>query len=82
MSFPTQVRTQDNVLAAEIRNTLTNGGTWTDTVALTAASGTASNTVTSVGASFSTTVLDNNFKSLSAKLNELITLVNNVNAQN
>jgi hypothetical protein len=49
-------------------------------VALTAASGTASNTVTTVGAAFSTTVLDNNFKSLAAKLNELITLINNVNA--
>jgi hypothetical protein len=82
MSFPLQIATQDNVLAARVRNVLANGGTWTDVVSLTAASGTASNTVTSVGGSFSTTVLDNNFKSLSAKLNELITLVNNVNAQN
>ena len=82
MSFPLQVATQDNVLAAQVRNVLANGGTWTNVVSLTAASGIASNTVTSVGASFSTTVLDNNFKSLSAKLNELITLVNNVNAQN
>jgi len=82
MSFPLQIATQDNVLAARVRNVLANGGTWTDTVALTAASGTASNTVTSVGASFSTTVLDNNFKSLASKLNELITLINNVNAQN
>jgi hypothetical protein len=67
-------------MAAKVRNVLTNGGTWTDTVALTAASGTASNTIASVGATFSTTVLDNNFKSLSSKLNELITLINRVNA--
>jgi hypothetical protein len=80
MSFPLQVATQDQVLAAQIRNVLANGGTWTDTVALTAASGTAGNTVSTVGAAFSTTVLDNNFKSVAAKINELITLINRVNA--
>lgn len=80
MSFPLQIATQDNVLAARVRNVLANGGTWTDKVALTAASGTAGNTVTTVGATFSSTVLDNNFKSLAEKLNELITLINNVNA--
>ncbi len=80
MSFPLQVATQDNVLAAQVRNVLANGGTWTDTVALTAGSGVTSNTITTVGAAFSTTVLDNNFKSLAEKLNELITLINNVNA--
>ena len=80
MSLPLQIATQDQVLAAQVRNVLTAGGTWTDVVALTAASGTASNTVATVGASFSTTVLDNNFKSLAAKLNELITLINRVNA--
>lgn len=80
MSFPLQVATQDQVFAAQMRNVFVSGGTWTDTVALTAASGTASNTITTVGASFSTTALDNNFKSLAAKLNELITLINRVNA--
>jgi hypothetical protein len=80
MSFPLQIATQDNVLAAQVRNVLANGAAWTDTVALTAGSGVTSNTITTVGAAFSTTVLDNNFKSLAAKLNELITLINNVNA--
>ena len=80
MSFPLQIATQDNVLAARVRNVLANGGTWTDVAPTVASSGTASNTITTVGAAFSTTVLDNNFKSLSAKLNELITLINNVNA--
>jgi hypothetical protein len=78
--FPIQVRTQDNVLAAQIRSVLANGADWTNTVALTAGSGVASNTIATVSTSFSTTVLDNNFKSLAAKLNELITLINNVNA--
>lgn len=80
MSLPLQIATQDQVLAAQVRNVLANGGTWTDTVALTAASGTASNTIATVGAAFSTTVLDDNFKSLAEKLNELITLINRVNA--
>jgi hypothetical protein len=82
MSFPLQVRTQDNVLAAQVRNVLTNGADWTNTVALTAATGTASNTIGDVGGSFNQTTLNNNFKSLAAKVNELITLINNVNAQN
>jgi hypothetical protein len=51
-------------------------------VALTAATGTASNTIGDVGASFNQTTLNNNFKSLASKVNELITLINNVNAQN
>ena len=82
MSFPIQTRTQDNVLAAQVRSVLTNGADWTNTVALTAATGTASNTISDVGATFSQTTLNNNFKSLAAKVNELITLINNVNAQN
>jgi hypothetical protein len=82
MSFPIQVRTQDNVLAAQIRSVLANGADWTNTVALTAATGTAGNTISDVGASFNQTTLNNNFKSLASKVNELITLINNVNAQN
>lgn len=42
-------------------------------VALTAASGTANDTVTDVGASFDQTTLNNNFKDLAAKINELRT---------
>lgn len=80
MSFPRITKTADNVLAANIRGVLAAGGDWTDVVSLTAASGTAGNTVATVGASFSTTVLDNNFKSLASKVNELITLINRVNA--
>jgi hypothetical protein len=80
MAFPLQVATQDHVLAAQVRNVLANGGTWTDVVVLTAATGTASNTIADVGATFNQTTLNNNFKSLAAKVNELITLVNNVNA--
>lgn len=41
-------------------------------VALTAATGTASDTIADVGASFSQTTLNNNFKSLADKLNALI----------
>lgn len=80
MSFPLQIATQDNVLAAQVRNVLANGGTWTNVVALTAATGTASNTIADVGATFSQTTLNNNFKSLASKVNELVTLINNVNA--
>lgn len=79
-SLPLEVKTQDNVLAARVRNVLANGGTWTDVVSLTAASGTASNTVSDVGATPSQATLNNNFRSLAAKVNELITLINNVNA--
>lgn len=40
--------------------------------ALTAATGTASNTIADVGSSFSQTTLNNNIKSLAAKINEVI----------
>jgi hypothetical protein len=43
------------------------------TVALTVSVGTASNTIADVTAAFSQTVLNNNFRSVSAKINELIT---------
>jgi len=38
---------------------------------LTAATGTAGNTISDVGATFSQTTLNNNFKSLSAKINAI-----------
>jgi hypothetical protein len=43
------------------------------TVALTVSVGTASNTIADVGASFTQATLNNNFRSVSAKINELIT---------
>lgn len=42
---------------------------------LTAASGTAGNTVSDVGDSFSQTTLNNNFASVSAKINAIITAI-------
>lgn len=41
-------------------------------VALTAATGTASNTIADVGGAFNQTTLNNNFKSLASKLNEVL----------
>jgi hypothetical protein len=43
--------------------------------ALTAASGTADNTVADVGAAFNQTTLNNNFKDLASKVNEIITIL-------
>lgn len=97
MSLPLSVSTQDQVFAAGVRNVLTNGGAWTNVVSLTAASGTASNTITGVGtvvgagATDTTAALkadvdarlvtiNSNLKSLAEKVNELIVLVNRVNA--
>jgi hypothetical protein len=45
--------------------------------ALTAATGSASNTINDVTASFSQTILNNNFKSLASKVNELIVILQN-----
>ena len=97
MSLPLSVSTQDQVFAAGVRNVLTNGGAWTNVVSLTAASGTASNTITgvatTVGAGTTDTsaasqadvnarlvTINTNLKSLAEKVNELIVLVNRVNA--
>jgi hypothetical protein len=43
------------------------------TVALTVSVGTASNTIADVGGAFNQTTLNNNFRSVSAKINEIIT---------
>jgi hypothetical protein len=51
-------------------------------VALTAATGTASDTIADVGGSFSQTTLNNNFKSLADKLNALIAAVENAGITN
>jgi len=97
MALPLSITTQDQVFAAGVRNVLTNGGAWTNVVSLTAASGTASNTITGVatavgaGATDTTAALkadvdarlvtiNTNLKSLAEKVNELIVLVNRVNA--
>ena len=97
MSLPISVRTQDQVLAAQIRNVLTNGGAWTNVVPLEALSGTASNTITGVGTAVGAGTTDTtaaskadvdarlvtintNLKSLAEKVNQLIVLVNRVNA--
>lgn len=44
-------------------------------VVLTAATGTPSNTIADVGGSFSQTTLNNNFKSLAAKVNEILAVL-------
>jgi hypothetical protein len=97
MSLPLSVSTQDQVFAAGVRNVLTNGGAWTNVVQLTAASGTASDTITGVGTAVAAGTTDTtaaskadvdarlvtintNLKSLAAKVNELIVLINRVNA--
>ena len=80
MSLPLSVRTQDQVFAAGVRNVLTNGGAWTNVVPLTAATGTTGNSVSDVTATPTQTLLNDNFKALADKVNELIVLVNRVNA--
>lgn len=42
---------------------------------LTAAAGTANNTVTDVGATFDQAVLNDNFKDLAAKINEILVVL-------
>lgn len=81
MSLPLEVKTQDNVLAAQVRNVLANGGTWTDVVSLTDNTGVnisaSPNTIANVT---DTQTAENAIARLTAKVNELIVLVNNVNA--
>ena len=81
MSLPLSVSTQDQVLAAQIRNVLTNGGAWTNLVALTDSTGvslvstpdTIANVVTVQDA-------ENAIARLTAKVNAIIALLNNTNA--
>ena len=51
-------------------------------VALTAATGTASNTIADVGAAFTQATLNNNFKSLADKLNEVLAALENAGLTN
>jgi hypothetical protein len=81
MSLPLSITTQDNVLAAQVRNVLTNGGAWTNLVPLTDSTGvdltTTPNTIANV-----TTVqeAENAIARLTAKVNAIVALLNNVNA--
>jgi hypothetical protein len=81
MPLPLQVNTQDKVLAAQVRNVLANGGTWTDVVSLTDSTGVdisaSPNTIANVT---DTQTAENAIARLTAKVNELIVLVNRVNA--
>lgn len=96
MSFPLQTRTQDNVLAAQIRGVLNNGPEWTSTLtgssattSLTAITdstgGTASNTIAAItaGATYAQadlTAVKDGLASVSAKVNTILTLLRNLNA--
>ena len=80
MSLPLQVATQDNVLAAQVRNVLANGGTWTNVALL------VDNTGVDISASPNTIAnvtdvqtAENAIARLAAKVNELVTLINRVN---
>jgi hypothetical protein len=96
MSFPLQVATQDNVLAARVRGVLNNGPEWTSTLtgssattSLTAITdstgGTAANTIAAITAGVGYTQADmtavkNGLASVSAKVNTILTLLRNLNA--
>jgi hypothetical protein len=81
MSLPLSVSTQDQVLAAQVRNVLTNGGAWTNLVALTDSTGvdltTTPNTIANVT---DVPTAENAIARLTAKVNAIIALLNNVNA--
>ncbi|NBQ65729.1 MAG: hypothetical protein EBT95_09440 [Verrucomicrobia bacterium] len=81
MVLPLEIKTQDNVLAAQVRNVLANGGTWTDVASLTDNTGVnisaSPNTIADVT---DTQTAENAIARLTAKVNELIVLINNVNA--
>jgi hypothetical protein len=81
MSLPLSVSTQDQVLAAQVRNVLTNGGAWTNLVALTDSTGvdltSTPNTIANVT---DVQTAENAIARLTAKVNAIIALLNNVNA--
>lgn len=80
MPLPLQVTTQDKVEAARIRNVLANGGTWTDVTALTNNSGGTTTTPNTIAAVTDSASAANAIAKLALKVNELIVLVNRVNA--
>ena len=81
MALPLSIRTQDQVLAAGVRNVLTNGGAWTNLVALTDSTGvdltSTPNTIANVT---DVQTAENAIARLTAKVNAIIALLNNVNA--
>jgi hypothetical protein len=81
MSLPLSVSTQDQVLAAGVRNVLANGGAWTNLVALTDSTGvdltTTPNTIANVT---DVQTAENAIARLAAKVNAIVALLNNVNA--
>lgn len=81
MSLPLSVRTQDQVFAAGVRNVLTNGGAWTNLVALTDSTGvdltSTPNTIANVT---DVQTAEDAIARLTAKVNAIIALLNNVNA--
>ncbi len=81
MSLPLSVSTQDQVFAAGVRNVLTNGGAWTNLVALTDSTGvdltSTPNTIANVT---DVQTAENAIARLTAKVNAIIALLNNVNA--
>jgi hypothetical protein len=81
MSLPISVSTQDQVLAAQVRNVLTNGGAWTDLVAFTDNTGVdisaSPNTIANVT---DVQTAENAIARLTAKVNAIVALLNKVNA--
>lgn len=80
MSLPLEVKTQDSVLAAQVRNVLSNGGTWTDVAPLTNSSGGDATNPNTIEAVTDTASTASGIAKLTLKVNQLITLINNVNA--
>ena len=81
MSLPLSVSTQDRVLAAQVRNVLTNGGAWADLVPLT--DNTAVNFASTPNTIANVTdvqTAENAIARLTAKVNAIIALLNNTNA--
>lgn len=81
MSLPLSVSTQDQVFAAGVRNVLTNGGAWTNLVALTDSTGVdLTSTPNTIANITDVQTAENAIARLTAKVNAIIALLNNVNA--
>lgn len=82
MPLPLQVKTQDKVLAAQVRNVLANGGTWTNVTALnvTALSNDISASPNTLANVEDLATAEDAIARIAAKVNELIVLINRVNA--
>lgn len=82
MPLPLQVKTQDKVLAAGVRNVLANGGTWTNVTALdvTGLSNDISASPNTLANVADLAAAEDAIARIAAKVNELIVLINRVNA--